>query len=85
MINRGLTKKRISIQTLIPLFGAIFLITVVSCGGSASFGRTFQGQIIEVTLKDMLTTTEVFGLDDDTRTSIITPVSYTHLRAPRDS
>lgn len=73
MINRGLIKKRISIQTLIFLLGAIFLVTVVSCGGSPSFGRTFQGQIIEVTLKDMLTTTEVFGLDDDTRTAIITP------------
>ncbi|MQF69762.1 hypothetical protein FIM12_05465 [SAR202 cluster bacterium AD-804-J14_MRT_500m] len=74
MINRGFITKRISTQALLTLIGSVFLITMIACGGSPSFGRTFQGQIIEVTLLEMSTTTEVFGLDnDDTRIRIITP------------
>ena len=60
-----------------PLFLLVILATVLvavaSCGGSPAFGRTFQGQIIEVTLIEMFNVQEVFGLAGEERTDRVTP------------
>ncbi len=60
-----------------PLFllviAVIALVAASACGGSPAFGRTYQGQIIEVTLIEMFNVPELFTLDGEERNEIVTP------------